>query len=124
MVKLKGAEHPITQKFACVKMSKYPERQEHPDRLLVPQRRIGKKGEGKFEPITWEDALGEVTNRLQSNLSQYGEQSLLPYSYAGTMGLIECEYPLAFFRALGARELDWTVCAATAGAAMGGQLRA
>lgn len=116
MLKLKGAEHPMTQRFACVKMAKYPERQEHPDRLTVPQRRVGPKGEGRFEPMSWEEALETIVGRMKDNAAQYGEQSLLPFSYAGTMGLIEGEFPQSFFRALGARELDWTICAATAGA--------
>ncbi|MFN3193570.1 MAG: molybdopterin-dependent oxidoreductase [Aureliella sp.] len=118
MVKLGGvSEHPITQGFACVKMAKYPLRQHHPDRLLYPQRRVGAKGEGRFERITWDEALDTISRELQSRVAQFGEQSVLPFSYAGTMGLIECEHPHAFFRALGASELDWTICAATAGAA-------
>lgn len=116
MVKLSGAEHPITRGFACVKMAQYPQRQQHADRLLVPQRRVGKKGEGRFEEISWEEALDTVAERLKHNMAQFGEQSLLPYSYAGTMGLVERDHPLAFFRDLGASELDWTICAATGGA--------
>ncbi len=114
LVKLAGnAAHPITQGFACVKMAKYPQRQEHPDRLLVPQRRIGQKGDGQFAPITWEAAIEEIADRLKTIIEHYGEQSVLPYSYAGTMGLVERDHPLAFFRALGASELDWTICATT-----------
>ncbi|MEM8736181.1 MAG: molybdopterin-dependent oxidoreductase, partial [Planctomycetota bacterium] len=118
MVKLGGvSEHPITQGFACVKMAKYPLRQHHPDRLLYPQRRVGAKGEGRFERISWEEALDTVAVQLKKRITEFGEQSVLPFSYAGTMGLVECEYPHVFFRALGASELDWTICAATAGAA-------
>ncbi|MEZ6136073.1 MAG: molybdopterin-dependent oxidoreductase [Pirellulaceae bacterium] len=118
MLKLAGsAEHPITRGFACVKMAKYPQRQEHADRLLVPQKRVGPKGAGQFAPISWEEALDSIAERVRQNISRFGEQSVLPYSYAGTMGLIERDHPLAFFRALGASELDWTICAATAGAA-------
>lgn len=117
MVKLTGSKaHPITQGFACVKMAKYPLRQEHAERLLRPQKRVGSKGAGHFETISWEEALDTIAERLKANVKQHGSQSVLPYSYAGTMGLIECEHPLAFFRALGAAELDWTICAATAGA--------
>lgn len=110
-------EHPITRGFACVKMARYPERQNHPDRLLYPQRRIGSKGSGRFERISWDQALGEIVDRLQENRQRFGDQSVLPYCYAGTMGLIERDHPLAFFRAIGASELDQTICAATAGAA-------
>ncbi|MEM7557729.1 MAG: molybdopterin-dependent oxidoreductase [Planctomycetota bacterium] len=117
MLKLTGhSEHPVTQGFACVKMAKYPLRQHHEDRLRYPLKRIGAKGEGKFQRVSWDEALDESAERMQSNMQKFGEQSLLPFSYAGTMGLIECEYPTAFFRALGASELDWTICAATAGA--------
>lgn len=118
VVALRGdPEHPITQGFACVKMARYPERQNHPDRLLQPQRRIGPKGSGQFEPIGWQEALDQIVDRLQRNRQQYGDGSVLPYCYAGTMGLIERDHPLAFFRAIGASELDQTICAATAGAA-------
>lgn len=118
MVKLDGdRSHPITRGFACVKMAKYPLRQEHDERLLVPQKRIGPKGAGQFTAITWDEALETIVAKIRENVSEYGEQSVLPYSYAGTMGLIERDHPLALFRALGASELDWTVCAATGGAA-------
>ncbi|MEC8556345.1 MAG: molybdopterin-dependent oxidoreductase [Planctomycetota bacterium] len=117
MLKLTGhSEHPVTQGFACVKMAKYPLRQHHEDRLRYPLKRVGTKGAGKFQRVSWDEALDEIAERLQGNAQEFGEQSLLPFSYAGTMGLIECEYPTAFFRALGASELDWTICAATAGA--------
>lgn len=116
MVKLAGADHPVTRGFACVKMAKYPQRQEHADRLMVPQRRVGRKGDGRFEPITWEEALDEVATRVKLNLAKYGEQSVLPFCYAGTMGVIERDYPQAFFRAFGASELDWTICSTTASA--------
>ena len=109
-------EHPMTRGFACVKMSKFPQRQHHADRLLYPQRRIGPKGSGQFERISWKMALDEIAENLQRNISESGEGSVLPFCYAGTMGLIERDHPLAFFRAIGAAEVDWTVCAATGGA--------
>ncbi len=117
LVQIRGADHPITQGFACVKMTKYPQRQEDPNRLLKPQRRVGPKGSGQFAEISWDEALDSIVQRLEANIRQHGEQSVLPYNYAGTMGLIERDHPLAFFRALGASELDWTICAATGGAA-------
>lgn len=118
LVKLEGdRQHPITSGFACVKMARYPERQQHPQRLTTPQVRTGPKGSGRFQPIGWEPALELIADRLQANIASHGEQSVLPYSYAGTMGLIERDHPLAFFRAIGASELDWTICAATGGTA-------
>lgn len=117
MVHLAGANsHPITRGFACVKMAKYPQRQESRERLLVPQRRVGEKGAGRFKPISWDGALDWIASEISDRVCRYGEQSVMPYSYAGTMGLIERDHPLAFFRALGAAELDWTICAATGGA--------
>jgi len=117
MIHLGGSsDHPITRGFACVKMAKYPLRQESIERLTEPLRRVGKKGEGRFEPITWDQALDTITAEVKDRVSRCGQQSVMPYSYAGTMGLIERDHPLAFFRALGATELDWTICAATGGA--------
>ncbi|MCC6507492.1 MAG: molybdopterin-dependent oxidoreductase [Pirellulaceae bacterium] len=114
LVKLDGQrEHPVTRGFACVKMSHYPARQHHPDRLHTPLRRVGAKGMGQFAPITWEAALEEIAQRLTGILSQYGPRSILPYHYAGTMGLIERDHPVSFFRGLGACELDQTICATT-----------
>ena len=112
--KLRGdREHPITRGFACVKMAHYPARQHHVERLTTPLRRIGPKGSGHFAAITWDEALDEIAERLQKTIHDWGEQSVLPYNYAGTMGWIERDYPLCFFRALGAAELDQTICATT-----------
>jgi len=109
-------DHPYTRGFACVKTTRYPERQHHPDRLLHPMVRVGSKGEGRFARATWDEALDLVAERTQGAVDRYGAESVLPYSYAGTMGHVERDHPLAFFRALGASELDWTICAATGGA--------
>jgi anaerobic selenocysteine-containing dehydrogenase len=118
VISLRGdPKHPITQGYACVKMAKYPQRQHHQDRLLQPQRRIGPKGSGQFQEIGWDEALDLIAEQLQENRQRHGDSSVLPYCYAGTMGLIERDHPLAFFRAIGASELDQTICAATAGTA-------
>jgi anaerobic selenocysteine-containing dehydrogenase len=117
VTKLEGnPSHPITRGFACVKMAKYPERQNRGDRLLYPMKRVGKKGEGKFERVTWEEALDDIAKRTQDIITEYGGEAVLPYCYAGTMGWIERDHPLAFFRAIGASELDQTICASTGGA--------
>ena len=109
--------HAVTQGFACVKMARYPQRQEQDDRLLLPQRRVGKKGAGRFETISWDTALDEIAERTNSIVKQHGPQSILPYCYGGTMGVIEGSSPFAFFRRLGALELDQTICASTGGTA-------
>lgn len=117
VIKLEGnPEHPITNGFACVKTYKYPERQDHLDRLEYPSKRVGRKGEGRFERVSWDEALNEIAGRLSGVVDEHGAEAVLPYSYGGTMGLVERDHPLAFFRALGASELDWTICAATGGA--------
>lgn len=108
--------HPVTQGFACVKMHSYPARQNHPDRLLYSLRRVGPKGEGRFERVSWDEALDEIAARLQRVVAEHGAEAVLPYCYAGTMGKVEGEQPLAFFRALGASELEQTICATTGGA--------
>ncbi|MEZ4632943.1 MAG: molybdopterin-dependent oxidoreductase [Deinococcales bacterium] len=118
VTKLKGnPQHPNTQGFACVKMYEYPKRQYHETRLRQPLKRIGAKGEGRFAPISWDEALNDIATKLKAVIAEHGSESILPYSYAGTMGLLERDRPLAFFRALGTSELDWTICAATGGAA-------
>jgi anaerobic selenocysteine-containing dehydrogenase len=118
VVKLEGtADHPITRGFACVKTYRYPERQEHADRLTTPLKRVGAKGEGRFEPVSWDEALNSIAEKISTIVAEHGPQSILPYCYAGTMGLVEGKHPLTFFRALGALELDQTICATTGGAA-------
>jgi anaerobic selenocysteine-containing dehydrogenase len=107
-------DHPTTAGVLCTKVSRYVERTYHPDRLLTPMRRVGKKGEGKFEPISWEQALDEIAARL-TPIAARDPQAILPYSYCGTMGLVQGEaMAMRFFNKLGASFLDRTVCA-TAG---------
>jgi anaerobic selenocysteine-containing dehydrogenase len=109
-------EHPFTQGFLCTKVSKYLERTYHDGRLLHPQIRAGAKGEGKFRQATWDEALALVAEKLASIIqSPNGPQAILPYSYAGTMGLIQGEGMAArFFARIGASLLDRTICAAAA----------
>src|SRR5687767_11023910 len=105
-------DHPFTQGFLCTKVNRYLERTYHPERLLRPMRRIGRKGEGRFEPISWDDALDEIAERLTSIArSADGPQAILPYSYAGTMGFVQSSsMDRRFFHLLGASKLDRTIC--------------
>src|SRR5215217_572408 len=82
-------EHPFTQGFLCAKVNRYLERTYHPDRLRHPMRRVGRKGEGKFEPVSWDEALDEIADRLSTIADQHGPEAILPYSYAGTMGYLQ-----------------------------------
>src|SRR5580698_7890215 len=77
-------DHPVTRGFLCGKVARYLEHEYSSDRLLHPLRRIGAKGEGRFTRISWDEALDEVAARLQSAAREYGPESFLPYSYAGT----------------------------------------
>jgi anaerobic selenocysteine-containing dehydrogenase len=119
-VRLRGdASHPITQGFLCGKVTQYLERVYHPERLFHPQRRIGAKGEGRFARISWDEALDEIADRLHAITRQYGSESVLPYSYAGTMGLLNGSgMDRRFFHRLGASRLDRTICAAAGTAAL------
>jgi anaerobic selenocysteine-containing dehydrogenase len=105
-------EHPFTQGFLCTKVNRYVERTYHPDRLLYPLRRVGPKGSGRFARIGWEEALAEIAERLTTIArSTDGPQAILPYSYAGTMGLVQgSSMDRRFFHLLGASMLDRTIC--------------
>lgn len=109
-------DHPFTQGFLCAKVNRYLERTYHRDRLTRPLRRAGPKGAGRFEPVSWDDALDGIAERLGAIArSSHGPQAILPYSYAGTMGLLQgSSMDRRFFHALGASRLDRTICA-TAG---------
>jgi anaerobic selenocysteine-containing dehydrogenase len=72
----------------CEKVARYAERIHHPDRLLYPLKRVGKKGEGKFERISWNDAMAEVATRFNAIEIEHGSEAIWPYWYAGTMGLV------------------------------------
>ena len=107
-------EHPTTAGVLCTKVSRYVERTYSPDRVLYPMRRVGKKGEGRFERISWDAALEEIAARLKP-IAERDPQAILPYSYCGTMGLVQGEaMSMRFFNKLGASLLDRTICA-TAG---------
>jgi anaerobic selenocysteine-containing dehydrogenase len=111
-----AAAHGPTAGVLCTKVARYTERTYHPDRLLHPMRRVGRKGEGRFERIGWEEAIALVAGRL-SVIARRDPEEILPYSYAGTMGLVQGEsMSMRFFHKLGASLLDRTICA-TAGSA-------
>ena len=108
-------EHPLTAGVLCTKVSRYTERTYHPDRILTPLRRTGPKGSGRFEPVSWDEALDDIAARL-SAIAARDPQAILPYSYAGTMGLVQGESIAArFFHRLGASLLDRTICASAGG---------
>ena len=110
--------HPVTQGFLCGKVARYLERQYAPDRVLYPQKRIGPKGKGEFQRISWDEALDTIASRLTAIASEYGSEAILPYSYAGTMGYLNnAGMDRRFFHRLGASRLDRTICSSAGGVA-------
>ena len=105
-------DHPVTRGFLCAKVNRYVERTYHRDRLLHPLKRVGPKGRGEFVEISWDEAIDTIGTRLKVIVdSPDGSEAILPYSYAGTMGLIQgSSMDRRFFHALGATKLDRTIC--------------
>jgi len=115
VVAVKGdPDHPFTRGAACVKVKHYGERVHSPLRILHPLKRVGKKGAGEFEQISWDQALNEIVSRYQQIIADFGSESILPYSYAGTMGVVQFHAGHPFFHRLGASQLNRTICSAAA----------
>jgi anaerobic selenocysteine-containing dehydrogenase len=114
-VRVKGdPANPYTHGGLCVKVAYYEKRTYHQDRLLYPMKRTGKKGDGRFTRISWDEALDTICSRLKA-IAADDPQSILPYSYAGTMGQLQgSSMDRRFFHRLGASLLDRTICS-TAG---------
>jgi anaerobic selenocysteine-containing dehydrogenase len=108
-------DHPVTQGWLCAKVRPYLEHVYHPDRLRYPLRRVGPKGCGQWERISWQTALAEITDRWREIISQYGASAILPYSYSGTLGLVQMSVSSArFWNRLGASQLERSICGAAA----------
>ncbi len=107
-------EHPFTRGFVCKKVAQYPQRIHSPQRLTRPLLRNGSKGSGSFQEISWDQALEIIANRLGETVASHGPEAVLPYRYAGHMGLVHRHIGHAFFHCLGASLLGWTICGATA----------
>ncbi len=113
-----AADHPSTQGVLCTKVSRYAERTYHPDRVLQPLRRVGPKGSRHFEAVSWDAALDDIARRLAA-IAARDPQAIVPYSYAGTMGLVQGEAMAGrFFHKLGASRLDRTICSSAGGDAL------
>src|SRR5215510_1024798 len=109
-VRVKGdPAHPFTHGGLCVKVAHYEKRTYHSDRLLHPMKRTGEKGAGKFARISWDKALDTIATKLKA-IARDNPESILPYSYAGTMGLLQGgSMDRRFFHRLGASLLDRTI---------------
>jgi len=119
IVKVEGdPNHPVTRGAICNKVRNMAARIYDDKRLATPLRRVGAKGEGKFEPISWDEAIAEITDRWKKLVAEQGSESILPYSFYGNMGRIGTEgMGTRFFNRMNASELDQTICeaAGTAG---------
>ena len=110
--------HPLTDGVLCTKVSRYTERTYHPDRILHPLKRTGPKGSGQFAPVSWDEALNDIANRLRA-IAAKDPQAIVPYSYAGTMGQVQGEaMAMRFFHKLGASLLDRTICSSAGSEAL------
>lgn len=115
-------EHPFTRGGLCAKVSHYLERTYSPDRLLHPLVRTGRKGDGAYEQVSWDDALSLIAERLTAVVAEHGGEAVLPYSYMGTQGMIQGgSLDRRFFARLGASRLGRTICGSAAAA---GQIEA
>lgn len=104
-------DHPITRGVLCAKVKRYLERTYHPERVLYPLKRSGRKGEGIFQPVSWDDALEEISEKLNQIIARHGSESILPYSYSGTLGLIQgSSMDRRFTHILGATLLERSLC--------------
>ena len=111
-------DHPPTHGALCTKVSRYTERTYHAERVLHPMKRVGPKGSGRFERVSWDAALDDIAARLRT-IARRDPQAIVPYSYAGTMGLLQGESMAArFFHKLGASQLDRTICSTAGGDAL------
>jgi anaerobic selenocysteine-containing dehydrogenase len=112
-------QHPITQGWLCAKVRPYLERVYHPDRLTHPLRRVGPKGSGGWARISWGEAIGEIASRWKAIIAEHGAAAILPYSYSGTLGLLQlgiCNARL--WNRMGASGLERSICGAAAEAAV------
>lgn len=112
-VAVKGdPDHPVTRGFLCAKMNRYPDTVHHPGRLTAPLLRTGPKGSGEFREISWDEAGTRIADEWQAIIAETGAEAILPYSYAGTMGLLQRNGGHAFFHKLGVSRLERTICVA------------
>ncbi len=108
-------QHPVTQGWLCAKVRPYLDHVYHPDRLQTPLWRVGPKGSGQWQAISWDEAIGEIGERWRGIIAEYGAEAILPYSYSGTLGLVQMGVTSGrFWNRLGASQLDRAICGAAA----------
>jgi anaerobic selenocysteine-containing dehydrogenase len=108
-------DHPITRGWLCAKVRPYLDHVYHPGRLLRPLRRTGPKGADRWERVTWPDALAEIAERWKGIIAEHGAEAILPYSYSGTLGLVQMTVSShRLWNRLGASQLRRSICGAAA----------
>lgn len=107
--------HPFSRGTLCPKMRHYEKSVHSPLRLATPLKRTGAKGSGAFAPVSWEEAIGTIADRWRAIITRHGAEAILPYSYAGTMGIVQRNAGHPFFHRLGASRLDRTICSPAKG---------
>ena len=116
-VQLRGnPSHPYSAGELCPKVNRFLDRVYSPDRVTTPLRRVGAKGEGRFEPISWEDALSTIAARFQEIIEQHGPEAIVPFSSAGNQSMLALGFPDRFWNKLGATRFVRALCGATVGA--------
>jgi anaerobic selenocysteine-containing dehydrogenase len=103
-------EHPYSKGTLCPKMNGYDRTVHSPDRLTHPLVRTGKKGDAAFRRASWEEAIAVIASRWKAIVAEHGSEAILPYSYAGSMGIVQRNAGMAFFHRLGATRLERTIC--------------
>ncbi len=108
-------EHPVTQGWLCAKVRPYLNHVYHPERLHYPLQRVGPKGDGHWQRISWDQAIAEIGTRWREIIAEYGGQAILPYSYSGTLGMVQLGVANGrFWNRLGASQLQRSICGAAA----------
>ena len=123
LIEVKGSSsHSVTAGVLCTKVAKYPLRTYHPTRVKTPLKRVGPKGgrgDAQFVPISWDEALTTIASKFKTIIAEHGGESILPYSYAGNMGILQYgSIDRRFFHAIGASQLDRTICASAGAEAL------
>src|SRR5947209_2299732 len=108
-------DNPVTRGWLCAKVRPYLDHVYHPDRLTHPLRRAGPKGSGRWQRVSWDEAVAEIARRWRAIIAEYGPEAILPYSYSGTLGLVQMTVSSArLWNRLGASQLERSICGAAA----------
>ncbi len=108
-------DHAVTRGWLCAKVRPYLDHVYHPGRVLVPLRRVGPKGGGQWRRVSWDEAIGEIARRWKEIIARFGAEAILPYSYSGTLGLVQMSVSSArLWNRLGASQLERSICGAAA----------